>query len=407
VKSYGHLSHGRWARTVALVVIAGILAGCTTARAGTIGPTTTSTTQPATTASPETIATEPTTTQPATTQPATTQPATTQPATTQPATTEPPPPNTISSVVGKVPLPTLSKAFSPVAAGNLAAAITVWRDHQPIFSQASGQRVNGKPTIDDTPFVLASVSKLITALTIARLAEQGKLDVSAPVPWNSMHIGHDPGWDDVTVRELLDHTSGMPPAQSSWLNDPGSCAFPLTEAMSTPPRSTRGQWTYSNGNYCALGLLIEAVTRRRRNVASNSLIFAPIHVSGPHLTTDGLLPNDAPYSNGVARLERLGGAGTWVASTHDLAAMLDSVTPQDMLTLRSPGIMTDQYGWGHTGTVDGAEACAWVMEGGRTVVVAVISGSHPASGSGLCDIAVPAVAVDLGIWAGKPDRAPG
>ncbi len=267
--------------------------------------------------------------------------------------------------------------------------------------------MNGKPTVDDTPFVLASVSKLITALTIARLVEQGKIDLSAPVPWDAMHIGHDPGWNDVTVRELLDHTSGMPPAQSSWLNDPGSCAFPLTEAMSSPPRSTRGQWTYSNGNYCALGLMIEAVTRRRRNVAAYSLVFNPIHVTGPHLTTDGLLSNDAPYANGVARLERLGGAGTWIASTDDVAAMLDSVTPADLLTLRSPGIMTDQYGWGHTGTVDGAEACAWVMEGGRTMVVAVVSGSHPASGSRLCDIAVTALAADLGISAGAPDRKPG
>ena len=36
------------------------------------------------------------------------------------------------------------------------------------------------------------------------------------------------------------------------------------------------------------------------------------------------------------------------------------VTAADLTTLRPPGIISDQYGWGHTGTVDGAKSCAWV-----------------------------------------------
>ena len=312
----------------------------------------------------------------------------------------------VDDIVGAVPLPHLTNAVQLLRADNAAASITVWRDHTPIFGSASGTTNDGGPMTTDSPMVLASVSKLITALTIARLAEQNLVDVSAPVPWDWMGIAHDPAWNDVTVRELLDHTSGMPKAQNSWLNDPGSCAIPLTDALALPPRPTRGRWTYSNGNYCALGLLIEAVTGAGRDNAADLLLFAPIGVTGPHLSTDGVLPHDAPYAQGVARLERLGGAGTWLASTDDLAAMLDAVTPADLSTLQLPGIMTDQYGWGHTGTVDGAKSCAWVMEDARTIVVATVSGLRPSTGGKVCDIVVPSLALDLGIWADMPVRLP-
>ncbi|MCU1396047.1 MAG: peptidase family protein [Ilumatobacteraceae bacterium] len=282
----------------------------------------------------------------------------------------------------------------------------MWRDHAKIYGRASGTTNGGGPMTSDSPLVLASVSKLITALTVARLAEEHKIDVLGPVPWNQMYVPHIAAWDDVTVRELLDHTSGMPIARATWLNTPGACAIPLADALSRPPTADRGKWTYSNGNYCALGLLVQTASGMNRDRAADELIFDPLHVKGPHLTTDGLLPTDGPYAEGVARLERLGGAGTWMASTDDLAAMLDAVTPADRDTLRSPGIITDQYGWGHTGTVDGAKACAWVMEGGRTVITAIVAGDKPGTGGALCDALIPALASDLGIWAGKPIRTP-
>jgi D-alanyl-D-alanine carboxypeptidase len=198
----------------------------------------------------------------------------------------------------------------------------------------------------------------------------------------------------------------MPEVRKSWLDDPGPCIIPLQQAMAAPPTTTRDRWKYSNGNYCALGLLIEAVTGTARDAAADALVFDPIGVTGPHLTTALPAPTDGPYLQGVGRLERLGGAGTWMASTDDIAAMLDSVTPDDLATLRFPGIITDQYGWGHTGTVDGAKSCAWVMEGGRTVVVATVSGNKPGTGGGICDLVVPSIAADLGFWAGKPVRLP-
>ncbi len=115
----------------------------------------------------------------------------------------------------------------------------------------------------------------------------------------------------------------------------------------------------------------------RRDVLARRLALDALADHGAHLTTDAPLPTDGPYAKGVARLERLGGAGTWMASTDTVAEMVDSVTSADQVTMAYPAVMTDQYGWGHTGTVDGAEACAWRLEGGRTTVVAIVAGNRP------------------------------
>ncbi len=362
----------------------------------------TSTTTPRTTTSTSTstITLPPTTLPPTTSSPPTTLPA---------PTTLPPLPAAGAALRIDTPAPDLAylTAFaSALPAGNLAVSVTVLRDGVRVFGGAAGVTVGGGLVTTDTAFVTASVSKLVTALTIARLAQDGRVLLDSPVPWSEMGLAHDPGWDDVSVRELLAHTSGMPIARMSWLDLPGSCAIPLTEALAAPPLLHRGTWTYSNGNYCALGLLIEYMTGLPIDAAAQELVFGPAGIDGPHLSTLGALPDDAPYSKGVARLERLGGAGTWLASTDDLAAMLAAVTLADTDTLRRPGIITDQYGWGHTGTVDGAKACAWVMDGGRTIVTAIVSGNRPATGGGVCDELVPAIAIDLGEYAGVPVRSP-
>jgi hypothetical protein len=46
------------------------------------------------------------------------------------------------------------------------------------------------------------------------------------------------------------------------------------------------------------------------------------------------------------------------------------------------------------------------MEDGRTIIAAVIAGSRPSSGGRLCDALVPALAQDLGLFAGPPVRLP-
>ena len=254
--------------------------------------------------------------------------------------------------------------------------------------------------------VVASVSKIIVAVAVARLHAQGVIDIAAPVPWADLGLAPDPAWNDVTIRELLDHRSGLSKARASWFTGEGTCADYIPWLLTRPPQTHRGSWVYSNGNYCLLGLLVEQRTDHPLDVALQELVFDPVGASGVHLTYGGLQPGDVDHPEGVERLSRLGGAGTLIVSSDDMALAIGRLTPADLGVLTPPGVFTDQYGWGHTGTVDGAKACIWVLDGGDTVVSATIAGNSVGAGGGVCDIVVPAIATDLGIGAGPPDRVP-
>lgn len=285
--------------------------------------------------------------------------------------------------------------------------MTVVRDGVPILQAASGTTIGGDPATSASPMVVASVGKLLTALAIARLEQAGQLSVDGTVPWARLWYTPDPRWNDVTVRELLDHTSGMPVSRSEWFKGGLDCWAFLPTLLGSPPRGHRGEWTYSNGNYCALGLLVSAVTLEPLDVAVQRLVLDDVGASGLRLSTDGAQAGDVAYALGLERLSRLGGAGAYLVSTDALATVLAHVTSADRRTLAWPGVMIDQYGWGHTGTIDRAKACAWVLEDGRTAVAVTVAGGSPSTGGGVCDRVVPAVAADLGVGAsGPPERTP-
>jgi D-alanyl-D-alanine carboxypeptidase len=281
----------------------------------------------------------------------------------------------------------------------------VIRDGVPIVARATGPTIGGSPANSNSPMVVASVSKLVTAIAVGRLEQAGLLDIDAPVPWALLGLAPHPGWNGVTARELLRHAAGMPVVRTSWFTGEGDCRSYLPTLMAGPPAGHRGVWTYSNGNFCALGILVETVTGLRLDAALDALVFGPAGVSGAHLTTDGQRPEDIAYHRGVARLSRLGGAGSLIVSTDSIAGALAALGPADHETLRLPSGFVDQYGYGYTGTVGGAVACAWVLEGGRTVVAATVSGERPSTGGAVCDLVEPAIAADLGFWAGTPDRS--
>jgi D-alanyl-D-alanine carboxypeptidase len=300
-------------------------------------------------------------------------------------------------------LPAVDAAAQNLGRRNSAASVSVWRDDRAVFHRAYGTTNSGTPVDHTTEFVQASVSKLITALTVVRLAQRGDIDLADPVPWDDMNVAHHPDWDTVTIAELMGHVSGMPIAADAWFDSRGPCNDPLGYLVAIPPQAFRGKWTYSNGNYCALGLLVEHLTGMRYDDAARALVLGPAGVTGGHITVDGAEPDDAPYPLGVGRLDRLGGAGQWVMSPDQVAAVLSTVTPDDLALLTGPGIFFDPFGWGHTGTVDGAKSCAWTVEDGRTVIVATIAGNDPGKGSWVCAVVLPALVTDLGLVPNGPD----
>jgi CubicO group peptidase (beta-lactamase class C family) len=89
------------------------------------------------------------------------------------------------------------------------AALAVLRGPQPVFERFSGSAGPGLPAGPTVLWPLASITKLFTAAAVMRQVEIGEITVNTPV-WQVLpdFTGH--GREDVRVRHLLTHTSGLP-----------------------------------------------------------------------------------------------------------------------------------------------------------------------------------------------------
>jgi D-alanyl-D-alanine carboxypeptidase len=119
-------------------------------------------------------------------------------------------------------------------------------------------------------FRVASVTKTFVSTVVLQLVAEGRLGLDDPV--ERRLPGLVPNGGTITIRELLNHTSGLfdYTADQSFLQtliaNPGRVWMPrelLAVAFSHPPLFAPGaNWGYSNTNYVLLGLVIEAVTSR-------------------------------------------------------------------------------------------------------------------------------------------------
>lgn len=119
----------------------------------------------------------------------------------------------------------------------------------------------------DTPFIIGSMSKSFTALSILQLAEAGRLDLDAVISEYidaSSWFVDDKDCDKITVRDLLHHTSGITTYQTFG-------KLEITDSY--------GKYVYSNANYGLLGLIIESVSGVPYEEYVNSNIFEPLDMN--------------------------------------------------------------------------------------------------------------------------------
>lgn len=125
--------------------------------------------------------------------------------------------------------------------------------------------VGRKPVTPDSGFALASISKTFTAAVVLQLVEEGRLTLDEPVAPRLPVYNLD---QRITVRMLLDHTSGLPDFFLNSTIDKPLQAAP--DVAWTPARAWTfvakkrpvpgSVWLYSNSNYLLLGELVKAVT---------------------------------------------------------------------------------------------------------------------------------------------------
>ena len=125
-------------------------------------------------------------------------------------------------------------------------------------------------------FPAYSVTKLITATVVLRLAAAGRIGLDEPA--NTYLRAVRLADDTVTVRELLTHTAGVDsPAELFAAQVPELVALTGPVAACAGPRGT---FSYSNGGYALLGQLVAEVTGGSYPEAAARLVLGPLRMSG-------------------------------------------------------------------------------------------------------------------------------
>ncbi len=224
----------------------------------------------------------------------------------------------------------------------------------------------------DQRFRIGSVTKTFTATIVLQLIEEGRLRLNETL--DDYLPGVVPRGDEITVRHLLSHRSGLVNVTKyPWLNraERSSSTRPIrtlrfaaSHPLDFPPGST---FQYSNTNYIALGLVIEKVTGHSYARELEERILEPLELDHTELPKTRRLPDldDAGYNPNLPWA-----AGAIVSNARDLARFFSALLSGQVVSRASLAKMKRQVGgqfspglgifalrlpcgrtWGHTGGI--------------------------------------------------------
>jgi len=142
-------------------------------------------------------------------------------------------------------------------------------------------RASGRPATLDTVYQAGSLAKPLTAIGVMLLADRGQIDLDRPVsqylPGFSVRSRTPGAVEEITVRNLLSHHSGLPTdrMKGMWT------ATPFTEVLTELPDDYIAYppnlvFSYSNLGYTVLGHLVEAVSHRPFATYMDEAVIQPL-----------------------------------------------------------------------------------------------------------------------------------
>ncbi|NIH86731.1 serine hydrolase [Amycolatopsis granulosa] len=148
------------------------------------------------------------------------------------------------------------------------------------FADAAGTELPPEqqvPMRPDTIFDMASITKLFTSLAVMQLVEDGKIALDGPVAEALPEFAVN-GKQDVTVRQLLTHTSGLdadprPALWQGYPDIPSRRRAVLDSPLTNPPGSA---YLYSDINLMTLGFLVERITGQSLDAVVRERITQPL-----------------------------------------------------------------------------------------------------------------------------------
>lgn len=326
------------------------------------------------------------------------------------------PPGTPSAHLDAAKTKALQTALSGIRSSGKypgASAAVVFPDGS-VWTGVSGAAIISKTSLTtDTLFSAGSISKTFVAALVGRLAAAGTIGLDDAL---SKYVPDFPNAENITLRELLNHTSGIDDLfDYSGTIGPAIVYRPTVTwtpaqvfaRLLTPKFKPGANYYYSNTNYILLGLVIEKATGQTVAALVRSEFLAPLGLTHTYLQTEetaqgtkahgyctgaGSTCGGDPTAAAAARdnfagtmlpftseATAVGFAGAYVSTASDLAiwanalyggSILDQATLASMVDIsQTAGLKTKpkypyglgleqasvagQLAWGHRGNLDG------------------------------------------------------
>jgi D-alanyl-D-alanine carboxypeptidase len=318
--------------------------------------------------------------------------------------------------------PALQQALAQLVAAGAPGAILLTRDGSRTTRLTSGLAdVDMKtPMRADDRFRIASLTKTFVAAIVLQLVDEQKLSLNDSV----QHFlpGLVANGTRITIRQLLNHTSGFPEYDEDarvlkpYLSGRLGYYWPPRRLIAIALSHERlfepgARYSYANTNYLLLGLIVEKATGHPLATELRRRIFGPLHLRATSFPTTPRLPN--PYAHGYFVLGKppaadvsalspsfAGAAGGIVSTVDDVAsfyrlllsgrllersgldAMQDTVAEPGAVDLNSRyGLGIERYttrcgtAWGHGGAFPGYLVYAFTSSDGRRQAVLMVNQS--------------------------------
>ncbi|MFD5915430.1 serine hydrolase domain-containing protein [Kitasatospora sp. NPDC058201] len=265
---------------------------------------------------------------------------------------------------------------------------------------------------------IGSNTKTFTAVVVLQLVGEGKVELDAFVDTYLPGLVRGDGLDgrNITVRQLLQHTSGLPEyvdrdfalSHKDYYSEPREL---LDRALAQKAHFAPGtKWEYNNTNYLLAGLIIQKITGRPLGEEINRRVVDRLGLRHTYFPAPGDRTIHEPHPKGYARATEDGplrdyteldpswgwAAGAMVSTPGDLnrffsgliggrllkpellAQMRTTVPAPEVgagvgygLGLISTPLSCGGVAWGHGGTIPGYRTGGGVTEDGRAVSIAV------------------------------------
>ncbi len=314
-----------------------------------------------------------------------------------------------------------ARAQGLVEAGYSAAlaAVSDSKGESAGVAVGKGSLETGQAPPMDGEVRIGSNTKTFVAVVVMQMVQEGKVGLDEPIETYLPGLIKGEGIDGsrITVRQLLQHTSGLPDFDETLVGTTDVFQYRhhyvtprdvLDSALSKPAQFEPGaQWKYTNTNYIVLGMLIERVSQRpvgeqidqrivKKLGLSHTYFPAPgeekirgTHPQGYHLSAEGKLEDITEMDPALGWA-----AGAMVSTPSELNTFFQAVFDGRLLTQSSidemkKGVDTDKAGvvyglgligrslscggtaWGHGGDIAGYHTRGGVGPDGTAVTVAV------------------------------------